>query len=318
MTKQELFERLCARPNVKRSPIGYLKYEYPKAYKSVVKKLGEEFDLAELYDFLQPAARRTCKTCGKGPVKFRKFNEGYVDYCGRSCMASSSEVITKKQKTCLERYGVTHQSKVEDIKKQKQQTCMRNHGVLHPMQSVLVRAKSIESIRRKYGVDNVQQHPAIFERAQRTRRRAERFVYGGKNFWVQGFEKFAYPYLHEECGIPVSLMSQRVANYKYDDPETNRRRYYIPDLFVACKTRNLVVEIKSDFTSGLKATGKILPNVKAKCKAVAREGDAMLLLVFDKHGDVSDYLFYDGREHTSWKLRQDTARLTKFFKSKTS
>lgn len=60
----------------------------------------------------------------------------------------------RKAETCLEKYGVTHQSKVESIKQQKKETMRSRYGAENPMQVVEFREKHDVACKRR-GFDDL-------------------------------------------------------------------------------------------------------------------------------------------------------------------
>lgn len=55
-------------------------------------------------------------------------------------------------KSCMEKYGEIHPSKVERIKEKKRETVKKHFGVEYPAQSKIVKQKMVETNMKKYGV----------------------------------------------------------------------------------------------------------------------------------------------------------------------
>lgn len=84
-----------------------------------------------------------CKTCGNR-CKFKRFTSGYYTYCSNSCAQLDAETKNKIEKTCKEKYGVTHYSQskqwreslnttwlnkdISDIKEKRAKTKAERYG----------------------------------------------------------------------------------------------------------------------------------------------------------------------------------------------
>lgn len=90
---------------------------------------------------------------------------GWRKYCSRSCMSKSTEIIEKRKKTNLERYGVESYSQIQDFKpwddetkskfKEKSQlTHNRKYGVDHYSQTEEYKEKRKKTNLERYGVEN--------------------------------------------------------------------------------------------------------------------------------------------------------------------
>jgi hypothetical protein len=60
---------------------------------------------------------------------------------------------SKKQQTCLEKYGVNHPNKNKDIRNKSKQTCLQKYGVENPNQNKDIRNKTKQTCLQKYGVE---------------------------------------------------------------------------------------------------------------------------------------------------------------------
>jgi very-short-patch-repair endonuclease len=97
-------------------------------------------------------------------------------YCGYKCMWKSTErnksigeknkcksVESRKRykKTMLEKYGVTHNSKLESVKESKQQSSLLKYGTKNVFQSIEVQEKYKQTMLEKHGVDNPSKSPKL-------------------------------------------------------------------------------------------------------------------------------------------------------------
>lgn len=132
-----------------RSTERYIKKNYPRDYVIIVTFPGEKFS-EKLYNYFYNCPTHICPVCGK-ETPFRTIVYGYSEFCSTECSYKSKDRIKKIEQTCLERYGVTNPSYIDDVKKKREETCLKNHGVKHWMQD----RNRFESIMvQKYGVTN--------------------------------------------------------------------------------------------------------------------------------------------------------------------
>jgi len=74
----------------------------------------------------------------------------------------------KRKQTCLEKYGVEHQTQSEEVKEKQKQTMLENWGVENAMQSEEIREKVKKTNLERYGVENPAQSPEIREKMYKT------------------------------------------------------------------------------------------------------------------------------------------------------
>lgn len=108
-----------------------------------------------------------CPVCGKR-CSFESLNAGYKHHCSKRCSTLDPVVKEKRQNTCLQIYGYTHESKSPIIKNKKVITCRKNLGVDYPMQSDVVMEKMKNSNNKNFGYDYTFQSPHIQNKIQKT------------------------------------------------------------------------------------------------------------------------------------------------------
>jgi len=133
----------------------------------------------------------------------------------------------------------------------------------------------------KFGVHNPAHVPEIAETLcyNRFKKRKEYTLSTGKVIHLQGYEPFGFDYLktlYQENQIQYRKKDMPELWYNWQE---KTRRYYC-DFFVA--DDNLVVEIKSPFT-----LSRDLDIVKQKILSAQTMGYKVLLLVFDRYGQVA-------------------------------
>ena len=98
----------------------------------------------------------TCK-CGKGTTFNKNWLDGYRQYCSPKCAQSDKATKDKRQKTTLEKYGVTNVAKNSNIKKKAEETNLERYGTKSSFQNEDVKEKWKKNIKEKYGVDHISQ-----------------------------------------------------------------------------------------------------------------------------------------------------------------
>lgn len=149
------------------------------------------------------------------------------------------------------------------------------------MASEDVKRKMCRNNIAKYGVPYTSQVPEIAHKIVASSSLAYDVKFGRKTYTVRGFEKFAFDYFRS-----MGLSSRQVVNSVHDGMPTFRYRgshLYVPDFYIL--KENLVVEIKSTYTLGVKSAS-VFRTVRAKAKAVEDEGLRFLLLVYDYEGNL--------------------------------
>ena len=117
---------------------------------------------------------------------FRSYTKKYNEYCSNSCAQSNSslreqikktykekygnnKIIQKKrEKTCLEKYGVSCPFQHEKVKNKSKQTCLERYGTEYHLQSEKTRKKVKKTNLEKYGVENVFQSEIIKDKIKQT------------------------------------------------------------------------------------------------------------------------------------------------------
>lgn len=127
-------------------------------------KLSEKLYL--YYNNLESAP--LCPICG-GRVPFLGFfDKGYQTYCSLKCSNNSPEVISKKESTCLEKYGVPHACQNDDIKGKLIDTYVKNNGGMGNA-SVDVKNKHTQTMIERYGVSSALKSDVFVEKGKDTR-----------------------------------------------------------------------------------------------------------------------------------------------------
>jgi hypothetical protein len=223
------------------------------------------------------------------------MNEGYSTFANRKIAGQGIKKLAKQ--TLQEKYGVDNPMDLPGMAEQRKKHFIKKYGVENPSSNEHVKQKRIttmmerygvphnlinwqEKFFNKFGVHNPAHVPEIAERLcyNRFKKRKKYFLSTGEVIHLQGYEPFGFDYLQ-------TLYQENQIRYrKKDMPELwytwkeKTRRYYC-DFFVP--DDNLVIEIKSTFT-----LIRDLDIVKKKILSAQTNGYKILLLVFDRYGQV--------------------------------
>jgi len=132
-----------------------------------------------------------CKELGKEKIKNTN-----IEKFGCENAMQNKEVREKFTNSIIEKYGVSHISKLDRIKDQKKEKSIEKYGVEYPLQSPKIREKIVNTNIQKYGSENPMQNKEIRDRAQKT--------------------------VQERYGVDYSCQSQIVKNKTI---ETNMKNY---------------------------------------------------------------------------------------------
>ena len=85
-------------------------------------------------------------------------------FCKECCKKNKSEKI---KRTCIDRYGVSNPSCIQEIKDKKEETSMKKYG-MHPRKTDEVKEKCKQTCLAKYNVDNPSKAATIKEKTKET------------------------------------------------------------------------------------------------------------------------------------------------------
>lgn len=108
-----------------------------------------------------------CKECGKR-TRFYGIGIGFKPFCSAKCSQNNIETKNKKEKTCLEHYGVTNNLKSEIIKKQIKETNIKKYGYENPGQVPEIKEKIKNVFINKYGTESYMETNEFKEKSKNT------------------------------------------------------------------------------------------------------------------------------------------------------
>jgi possible homing endonuclease len=100
----------------------------------------------------------------------KKRVESTLNKYGVSHISRLNDVKAKKKKSLLEHYGVDNPSKSKVIQDKKKDTFLKKYGVDNPMKSEEVKSKFRDNYNAKYGVDNPFQLDVVKDKIKETNR----------------------------------------------------------------------------------------------------------------------------------------------------
>lgn len=270
------------------------------------------------------------------------------DYCSEHCSKASVEARTKREATSLKRYGVTNVSyspevlaKIkkynkdpENIKRKQEktkQTIIKKYGSLdafYKMQAEKrlptvqkryggnaptcdpnVKKKVRDTVLKRWGTTNVSKCPEIQERIVRGLKKHFNGIICGKYFYnLQGYEPKFIEWAISNTSLSINDIHNNCifAKYRYK----NEEHTYYPDLVVPKK--RIVIEVKSEATSGIYATTKYYNYYKnrAKAKAIVNLGFHYAFALYSE--SKKDWFIWKGKlpkrkdflsAYETWKLK---------------
>lgn len=133
-----------------------LSHGYEEQYKEILSGDGTTIT-QKIYNLYYGTSTPLCKHCSVKPVKFKNFQEGYVEYCSCKCSANSAEKQNKIMHTNILKFGETSPIKNKDIIEKCKRTNIERYGVEWTLQSETVKTKIKNTNLKKYGVSNSKQ-----------------------------------------------------------------------------------------------------------------------------------------------------------------
>ncbi len=119
------------------------------------------------YDkFLKKEGEGYCKECNK-ETEFISLGQGYKSYCGDPCPTNKHLGENLKQ-SCIDKYGVSNYSKVENIKEKKKKTFLKNYGKENIFSTDEFKEKNKKIMFEKYGVEHISQSSKIKQKIKET------------------------------------------------------------------------------------------------------------------------------------------------------
>jgi hypothetical protein len=229
--------------------------------------------------------------CDKGTTKIPKqlqwdvINRGALcNICGntrrgesnaKSYAENKDERIQEKQKTCMEKYGVSHPMQNDEIRQQMRETYITNN----------VAAKAQETCMEKYGFPFAMQNSDVQKKSMRNAFKCKPYIFSSeRTIEYQGYELHAIKLLLAQgvaeneilVGDDISTCGSFLP-FMYRKNSTEHR--YFPDIF-DCKNE-IFIEVKSEHTLTIDPE-----KIQLKLECVRNEGYNIIIWVFDDKGTL--------------------------------
>lgn len=104
-----------------------------------------------------------CKICGAPVTRFIKSTKKWWDWCSNKCMGVDPEILAKKAKTNLAKFG-SHPMRNISCRQKLKDVVFEKYGVDNPSRNEEVKAKMRETFINHYGVDNPSKDPKIVQK----------------------------------------------------------------------------------------------------------------------------------------------------------
>lgn len=145
---------------------------YPEDYKAASEySLGTDFENfpfeQKLYNWINGLKSVPKTECGK-PRKFVSLKHGYNMFCGFQCACMKRHNKEKREKTCLEKYGVSNYAKTGECRLKTVKTNMERYGVKCATKLKSAQDKKKTTCLKKYGKEYAQQSDAVKAKIKRT------------------------------------------------------------------------------------------------------------------------------------------------------
>lgn len=152
--EKDTIKKLIIKDNGKIYSILYLRNKFPEILKFIDENYTGDSLMEKIYKISKDIEETPlCMSCNLNKVKFKNsYSKGYHKYCSLYCSNNSLEVVTKKKKTMMERYGVEHNFSNGDLRDKVYDTCKTRYGTKTPIQNKKIRKKYEETMIKKYGV----------------------------------------------------------------------------------------------------------------------------------------------------------------------
>ncbi len=178
-----------------------------------------------------------------------------------------------------ERYGVRTMSQIPEV--------AQANAVLYRANLEENQEKRRTTMMERYGVEHNLQSRTLLEKQQKSGFKMKKFTLKGKVFRVRGYEDVAIRYIHDVLKVPVRLIcttaKEGVPSIWYNDGAN----VYHPDIYARVKGKWYIIEVKSDYTAGLKPRSSLFTVLHKKMVATANAGYNPKLFVVTPTGDVT-------------------------------
>jgi hypothetical protein len=255
------------------------------------KKFETQFELSQ---YLVRGLEVNCKSCGTDVKhRVRKMStaldvslRGRGFYCSSKCANTDGVKKAKVEAAMLERYGVRNNIYRPEVRS----AIRRFNRDKERKQASLEKSRATQL--KKTGFTHHFNNPNVQASIARKSMFAKDITIEGKHFQYRGYEAKAIRHFLN-LGVKVenieSCTVSKRSRIGYEYSLSGRSHHYIPDFIVKHRRVRYVVEVKSKYTAGLLDSSEqqraVWRKTKTKSRAVSKEGDNFVLLVFGEKDD---------------------------------
>jgi len=131
------------------------------------------------------------------------------------------EIMNKKRRTLLERYGVDNCAKIKEVRIKQKITCLKKYGATTPMNSPEIRAKITHDNLNKYGVEHYVQTAEWSKKFKETIKEKygdEKYFYFGSNYYRS--------LIKEKYGVDNVMQIPEIADKCFNSSLFTRYNYH--------------------------------------------------------------------------------------------
>lgn len=181
----------------------------------------------------------------------RSYKRAIVRKYGVDNVRKSVEVQARAVERCQETHGTDWTFQSESVKATIRESLLKEYGVVNNMQRSSVIASCANTWAKNYEDGHPLRDPDIFQRVQSNAYQSKPVVICGKRLMVRGYEFQVLKSLEGRISR-VTTTARKMPKLVYQDGDKTRR--YFPDALVETKDgRNILLEVKSEYTLRLEA-----------------------------------------------------------------
>lgn len=176
-----------------------------------------------------------------------KIKQTFIKKYGTNTPSKNLEVKNKAKKTCLEKYGTISPSLNKVVKEKGKMSSIKKYGVEFYSQTNNYKKQFKETCLKKYGVEHYMKLDEYLNKCYSYKLFQ---MPSGKLIKVQGYEDFIINNLllngikEDDIVTNTNEINRVTGRIEYNDNNIIRR--YYPDIYI--KSKNLLIEVKSDYT----------------------------------------------------------------------